>query len=217
VSGVDAKAAGVAGVQVPWAASAERQRLADASRAFLDAVVRTGADPQVLAEVAAVVEAATGRLARPTFERTLDIGPESYRREMSLVNGRSHPFAPQLDMQQTDAGYEGTVTLGPAYEGAPGLAHGGIVSLLFDHVMAWATTRVGQVGPSMTATMSLTYRRPTPLNVPLTIAAEVERVSGRKVHIAAKMTAGGEVTVEGSGLFVKLNEEHQRAKYRLSG
>ncbi len=202
--------------QVPWAAGPERHRLADATRAFLDAVVRTGVDAGTLADVAATIEVATAQLAHPTFQRTLDIAPDSYRRELSLVNGHSHPFAPQLEMRPTDAGYEGTAVLGAAYEGAPGLVHGGVLSLLFDHVMAWATTRVGEYGPAMTATMTLSYRHPTPLAVPLRIAARVERVSGRKVHVAATMTANGVVTVEGTGLFIKLSEEQQRALYRLS-
>ena len=91
------------------------------------------------------------------------------------------------------------------------------MSLLFDHVMAWATTRVGTPGPAMTATMSLTYRRPTPLGAPLTITARVDRVAGRKVSISAELTVDGQVTVEGTALFVKLTEEHQGRVYRLSG
>jgi acyl-coenzyme A thioesterase PaaI-like protein len=202
---------------VPWSASAERQRLAAASRAFLDVVVRTGADAAALAEVADAIEAATARLAGPTFRRTIDIAPDSHRRELSLVNGRSHPFAPQLEMRDVADGYQATVTLGPAYEGGPGLVHGGAVSLLFDHVMAWATTRVDPPGPSMTGTMSLSYRHPTPLEVPLVITARVDRSAGRKVHVSADLTVDGRVTVEGSALFVKLTEDHYRTVYRLSG
>jgi acyl-coenzyme A thioesterase PaaI-like protein len=201
---------------VPWAAGPERRQLAAATRAFLDAVVRTGADPATLAEITATVEAATARLAATTFQRTLDITPDSYRREMSLVNGASHPFAPLLEMRQLDDGYAATGTLGPAFEGAPGLVHGGAVSLLFDHVMAWATTRAGRYGPSMTGTMSLAYRRPTPLGVPLTLTARVDEVSGRKVQVRAELQADGQVTVDGSALFIKLTEEHQRNVYRLS-
>lgn len=203
-------------LEVPWAPSPERHRLAQATREFLDAVVRTGADPATLAEVAASIDDATARLARQTFKRTIDITPDSYRREMSLVNGASHPFAPLLEMRETDAGYEATTVLGAAYEGPPGLVHGGAVSLIFDYVMAWATTRVGEPGPSMTGTISLSYRRPTPLGTPLTITAWIDRVVGRKVHIAATMRANGEVTVDGTGLFIKLNEEHQRRVYRLT-
>jgi acyl-coenzyme A thioesterase PaaI-like protein len=202
---------------VPWVANPERQRLADATREFLDAVVRTGADATTLASVASEVSALTARLARPTFQRTLDITPDSYRREMSLVSGRSHPFAPQLELREMAEGYAATFTLGPSWEGAPGLVHGGAVSLLFDHVMAWATTRTGEPAPSMTATMSLAYRRPTPLGVPLTITARVDRASGRKVSISASLVADGQVCVEGSALFIKLTDEHYDRVYRLSG
>jgi acyl-coenzyme A thioesterase PaaI-like protein len=119
-------------------------------------------------------------------------------------------------MQPLEDGYAATVTLGPSWEGGPGLVHGGAVSLLFDHVMAWATTRVGEPGPSMTGTMTLAYRRPTPLGVPLTITARIERVSGRKISIRADLTADGQVTVTGTALFIKLTEEHYPRVYRLS-
>jgi len=201
---------------VPWAAGSERRRLAEATRALLDAVVRSGADGEAIIAAAEAVEELTGRLAAPTFHRTIDIAPDSYRREMALVNGPSHPFAPQLEMQPVEDGYAATVTLGPSWEGGPGLVHGGALSLLFDHVMAWATTRVGQPGPSMTGTMTLAYRRPTPLCVPLTITARVERVSGRKISTRAELTVDGQVTVTGTGLFIKLTEEHYPRVYRLS-
>jgi predicted thioesterase len=83
--------------------------------------------------------------------------------------------------------------------------------------MAWATTRIDPPGPSMTGTMSLAYRRPTPLGVPLTITARVDRTSGRKVHVNATLTVEGQVTVEASALFIKLTEDHYRTVYRLSG
>ena len=201
---------------VPWAAGPERRRLAEATRALLDAVVRSGADSAAISAAAEAVEELTGRLAAPTFHRTIDIAPDSYRREMALVNGPSHPFAPQVEMQPIEDGYAATVTLGPSWEGGPGLVHGGALSLLFDHVMAWATTRVGQPGPSMTGTMTLAYRRPTPLCVPLTITARVERVSGRKISTRAELTVDGQVTVTGTGLFIKLTEEHYPRVYRLS-
>jgi len=201
---------------VPWAAGPERRRLAEATRALLDAVVRSGADSAAISAAAEAVEELTGRLAAPTFHRTIDIAPDSYRREMALVNGPSHPFAPQVEMQPIEDGYAATVTLSPSWEGGPGLVHGGALSLLFDHVMAWATTRVGQPGPSMTGTMTLAYRRPTPLGVPLTITARVERVSGRKISTTAELTVDGQVTVTGTGLFIKLTEDHYPRVYRLS-
>jgi len=201
---------------VPWAAGAERRRLAEATRALLDAVVRSGADGEAIIAAAEAVEELTGRLAAPTFHRTIDIAPDSYRREMALVNGPSHPFAPQLEMVPLEDGYAATVTLGPSWEGGPGLVHGGALSLLFDHVMAWATTRIGQPGPSMTGTMTLAYHRPTPLGVPLTITARVERVSGRKISTRAELTVDGHVTVTGTGLFIKLTEDHYPRVYRLS-
>jgi acyl-coenzyme A thioesterase PaaI-like protein len=48
------------------------------------------------------------------------------------------------------------------HEGYVGMTHGGIISTVMDEAMSWAVTHGGDLG--VTARMSLTFRRPVPLN-----------------------------------------------------
>jgi acyl-coenzyme A thioesterase PaaI-like protein len=174
-------------------------RLGAALRALNDAVVRTGADEQELAEVAAAVEALRDRLAAaPSRGRVHD----SPYHPMSIVGGTAHPIAPQLHTVASDGGVGGTVVLGPAYEGGPGLVHGGVLSLLFDHAMGQALFVAGHA--AMTVSLDVRYLAPTPLDTPLHVSARVDRVDGRKRFVSGRITVAGTTTAEASAVFVAL-------------
>ncbi len=121
---------------------------------------------------------------------------------MSLVGGTAHPTAPQLHTTPTEDGVAGTVVLGPAYEGGPGLVHGGVLSLLFDHAMGQALFVAGYA--AMTVSLEVRYRAPTPLEVPLTVTARLDRTEGRKRFVTAQVSVAGRVTAEAQGVFVQL-------------
>jgi acyl-coenzyme A thioesterase PaaI-like protein len=58
------------------------------------------------------------------------------------------------------------VTLGRPHMGWDRIAHGGVVSTVLDEVMAWAVIALERVY-FVTRSMTVTYRRPVPLEVPL--------------------------------------------------
>jgi acyl-coenzyme A thioesterase PaaI-like protein len=128
---------------------------------------------------------------------------------MSIVGGTAHPVAPQLHTRPTDGGVAGTVALGPAYEGGPGLVHGGVLSLLFDHAMGQALFVAGYA--AMTASLQVRYRAPTPLDVALVLTAGVDRAEGRKLFVTAEISAAGRVTARAEGIFVQLTAENVAA------
>ena len=174
-------------------------RLGAAARALADAVVRTGAPDEELTRAAEELESATAALQdAPPAHRVHD----SPYHPMSLVGGTAHPVAPQLHTVRTDDGVAGTVVLGPAYEGGPGLAHGGILSLLFDHAMGQALFCAGH--SAMTVSLEVRYRAPTPLGVPLAVSARLDGRDGRKLFVAAQVAVAGQVTAEARGVFVQL-------------
>ena len=90
------------------------------------------------------------------------------------------------------------VALGPAFEGAPDRAHGGIVSAIFDHTMGLSTAPT----PAFTGWITVTYRAPTPLRTPLEVRARVTERDGRKLTVTAEMAADGTTLVEAQGLFI---------------
>lgn len=183
----------------PAAAPDPSDRLGAALRALADHVVRTGADAEELAAAADAVEALAARLA--TAPVTTRVHDSPYH-PMSLVGGPAHPIAPQLHTTPTDDGVAGTVVLGAAYEGGPGLVHGGVLSLLIDHAMGQALFTAGY--SAMTVSLEVRYRAPTPLDAPLAVRAGLERMEGRKLFVAASVSVGGRLTAEAHGVFIQL-------------
>jgi acyl-CoA thioesterase FadM len=60
----------------------------------------------------------------------------------------------------------------------------------------------------MTVRLALRYRRPTPIEVPLTVSVRLDRTEGRQLHLSATIAARGEVTVEADGIFLMLTSEN---------
>ena len=91
-------------------------------------------------------------------------------------------------------------TFSAAHTGPPGSVHGGYVAGAFDEVLGWACAKSGN--PAVTGKLTVRYRRATPLGVPVEFHAPWPRVVGKRVHVHATLSAGGEVTAEADGLFV---------------
>jgi hypothetical protein len=189
-------------VLTEWVHTDERRMLGESVRRLLDIIVRTGASPAELSTAAAAIDAVAASLASTVVRSDLAVEPDSYRSHMSLVGGLSHPVAPQLALERTQDGAIGDVMVGPVFQGGPGLVHGGIIALLIDHAMGYVANRSDR--PAMTVQLTLRYRRPTPLGVPLTVAVRLDRMEGRKLHLSASITASGRVTVEADAIFLRL-------------
>jgi acyl-coenzyme A thioesterase PaaI-like protein len=179
------------------------ERLGAALRRMADVVVRTGAGPDEIEAAAATVNALIGQLTAAGAQPRMHDSPYH---PMSLVGGTAHPTAPQLHTAPTDDGVAGTVTLGPSFEGGPGLVHGGVLSLLFDHAMGQALFVAGH--SAMTVSLEVRYRAPTPLNVALVVSAHVEGREGRKLFVGGRVTVEGRVTAEARGVFVQLTADN---------
>jgi len=121
----------------------------------------------------------------------------------SIVSGRANPMG--LDAQLWREGDEAVmeVTLGPAFEGAPGRAHGGIVAALIDETMGKVLGIVGT--PAFTGRLTITYRAPTPLGVRLTGRARCVEQRGRKLTFTAEVRHGETLIAEGEALFITVD------------
>jgi acyl-coenzyme A thioesterase PaaI-like protein len=200
--------------ETDWSPSRGRTALGEAVRRLLDVVVQTGASPAELREAAIAIDSVTASLAGPVIRADMAIDQDSYRSHMSLVGGLSHPAAPQLVLEATENGVTGQVTVGTVFQGGPGLVHGGVLALLIDHAMGCVAA--GPERPAMTVQLSLRYRRPTPIAVPLTVAAQLEQIEGRKMHLSATISADGQVTVDADAIFLKLTAENLESVFARS-
>jgi acyl-coenzyme A thioesterase PaaI-like protein len=127
--------------------------------------------------------------------------------EHSPVSGQSNAIAPPLSMWLADVddgrqGIEGEVTFGGAYEGPPGHVHGGYIAAMFDEVLGFA-----QLAPGYTATLTITYRRRTPLHTRLHLEAAVVSTEGRKRIVRGTCHSDGVLLSEAEGLFIAPRED----------
>lgn len=83
----------------------------------------------------------------------------------------------------------GTVSFPIAYEGPPGLVHGGFLALFFDCAIQHHNCDAGAAGK--TASLTLAYRRPTPLLT--TLDFDLTRtLTERRIHSEARLLLDGE-------------------------
>ncbi|NYH54373.1 MULTISPECIES: PaaI family thioesterase [Nocardiopsis] len=176
---------------------------------LIDAVANTEADADTLAEAASTVEGLTDGLnvARRQIgtmvQRDLQSGDTEFGTITNIVAGDTNPAAPPLLLERTPEGLRGEVTLNTVYQGPPGLVHGGWIAALLDQAVG--SVSAVETAPGLTANLNVDYRRPTPLFTPLEVTSWVERVEGRKVFVAGRIRAHGEVTAEATALMIQVS------------
>jgi acyl-coenzyme A thioesterase PaaI-like protein len=197
--------------------------LGAALRDLVDAAVRTEVPLEELQEAADAARALAERL-RTRTRGLHDIAsvddPEVGERWYSPVYGPGSPVAPPMAVtDEPDAGRcTGRVTVGKQHEGPPGLVHGGVVATLLDHVLARSARIAGSGG--LTATLTVTYRRPVPLGVPLVLTGELGSVEGRRATARARLVAEddpGTTLAEGEALLVALRAERAAEVFGPTG
>jgi acyl-coenzyme A thioesterase PaaI-like protein len=182
-------------------------RLADAVRKLIEHAVDSEVPDDEIAEIAAQLEAIDERLRRhprgamprkalPDFNDLQAI----FRADP--VIGEHNPIAPPVAVELVDGVIRGSANLGAPYEGPPGYVHGAIIAATFDMLLGLANVASGN--PGMTGTLTVRYRRPTPLHTELAFEARTGERSGRKVIAHGTVHANGELTAEAEGIFVAL-------------
>jgi len=194
---------------------AERRRLAAAMRRVIEHLVTSDAPEEEVRVAADGLERYAERLAgHPRrrlpagFSEAANSGDVAGFFDMSPLIGLSNPMSPPITMRAEAGGVRGEVRFGSAYEGPPGHVHGGFVAAAFDEVLGFAQSLTGN--PGMTGTLTVRYRRPTPLHTDLRFEAEVDRVEGRKIFTHGRLFAGDTLTAEAEGLFISVDLNKMR-------
>ncbi len=85
--------------------------------------------------------------------------------------GPSNPIGMHVHFDRAGEGVRADVILAPEYQGWRGIAHGGIVMALLDEAMAHAAGYAGHRG--VTASVSVRFRHPVPLERPIEVRGRV--------------------------------------------
>jgi acyl-coenzyme A thioesterase PaaI-like protein len=177
--------------------------LADAVRELIDATIRTETGADVIRDVEATVRAATARLRERQIDGAYGVRftPDGTGMPWgNAVVGLRNPIAPPLDIERDEDGrHHSRFTLGAAYEGPPGHVHGGVCALVLDHLLGMTASPGDK--PNFTGTLTLRYRRATPLG-PLHAEARIDRVEGVKTFVVGTLSDAEGVTVEAEGVFI---------------
>jgi acyl-coenzyme A thioesterase PaaI-like protein len=130
--------------------------------------------------------------------------------ESHPILGPSNPLAPPVHVYPIDdeGVVVGTATYGPEYEGPPGCVHGGMLAAAFDIILGAAS--VAAQRPALTGTLTVRYRKGTPLHREVRYEGRLDRVEGKRTHVVARALVDGELTAEAEGIFVSVDPARLR-------
>lgn len=92
------------------------------------------------------------------------------------------------------------------HQGAPGLAHGGVLAAALDEALGYLLAVVHQ--HAVTGRLEVDYLRPVPVGSTLVINAECVGVVGRKIYTRAVGRIEGSDVVRAQGVFVAVAMDH---------
>jgi acyl-coenzyme A thioesterase PaaI-like protein len=178
--------------------------LAESIRRLIDVSIRTEADPATVAAAKSKIDSAAEELSDSLQPGTFGVQQAPDGQTVAwgnVVIGLRNPVAPPLVINHDPDGLVWSeFVLGAAYEGPPGNVHGGVCSLILDHVLGATAHQPGR--PAYTGTLTLRYRRRTPLGRPLRAQAHVERTEGVKTFAVGHLADEHGITVEAQGVFI---------------
>ncbi|MFE4869408.1 PaaI family thioesterase [Streptomyces sp. NPDC056682] len=100
-------------------------------------------------------------------------------------------------------------TVREAHQGAPGLAHGGVLATALDETLGSLNWLLRVI--AVTGRLETDFARPVPVGTVLHLAAEVTAVAGRKIYSRATGRIGGPegpVAVRAQALFIEVKVDH---------
>lgn len=132
------------------------------------------------------------RLDMPTAS-PYAVGFQQHRGLPDVELNSQHPLAlgvspvfPRMRVDMDAIGVAVDLCFGPAFEGPPGLVHGGFLSAAFDIIVSSAAARVAPL--NVTRWLRVRFLRPVSLGEKLTFSAEAQPADGRLITVEARLT-----------------------------
>jgi acyl-coenzyme A thioesterase PaaI-like protein len=130
--------------------------------------------------------------------------------ENCVACGPSHPTGLRLvSVAGPGVSVTGEFTVTAEHQGAPGLAHGGVLAMALDEILGsliWLLRR-----PMVTGRLETDFIRPVPVGVTLSLEAQCLGFAGRRMYgkaVGRLDGAEGNVALRASAVFVVVPPEH---------
>lgn len=122
--------------------------------------------------------------------------------------GTAHPAGLHMKVIAEDLSVHATFEVTEQHQGAPGLAHGGLLSTAFDEALGALNWLL--LAPAVTARLETDFRRPVPVGSVLHIDAWIVGQEGRKVYTRAvgRLGQDGPVALTAAALFIQVPLQH---------
>ncbi len=124
--------------------------------------------------------------------------------------GADHPTGLHMQVFATDGlGISAEFEVTEHHQGAPGLAHGGVLAAAFDEALGALNWLLRM--PAVTARLETDFRKPVPVGQIVHIDGKIVGVDGRKVYTQAVGRLGGAdgpVVLTAAALFIQVGLEH---------
>lgn len=116
--------------------------------------------------------------------------------------GAANEHGLHLRIEPTEDGCRTVFTPLRRHEGFPEVIHGGIVATVLDEAIAWACRLRGY--DAVTAELSVRYRRPVRVNVPVQVEGRITREHGRLVFAESTLRSEeGEILATASAKMMR--------------
>lgn len=148
------------------------------------------------------------REARENFRMQVpdeDSAPQRQLFSDSVVSGGANPMGLGAYLWREGETAVIEASLGKAFEGAPGRAHGGVVAALIDETMGLVLAIHDVL--AFTVQLDISYRALTPIGEPVISRAWLVSRSGRKITIDARVQAGDVVVAHATALFITVDPD----------
>jgi acyl-coenzyme A thioesterase PaaI-like protein len=189
------------------------------ARALAHAIVAGDADDATFARVASLLVEANALLAavphlpRPIFDpaamRRMRDNPDLSGIDAMAdraVAGPANPTSVDIRARLVPGGTEADVVFGPAFEGAPGRVHGGMVAAVFDDLLGAAMAQTRSIG--FTGRLTVHYRAPVPIETEIRFQVTAGAREGRKLHVHGDARLGDRVLASADALMILVDAEH---------
>ena len=143
------------------------------------------------------------------FGKSLQIAPKDGERLASHLgrpgSGAGSPHGLDMTVHRDGDRVRARFVFGPADEGPPQRAHGGMVALAFDDALGFVLNMHQII--AYTGRLSIDYKAGSPLETPLVIVAWLDRREGRKLFIESELREDrpdAELIATCSAIFVEM-------------
>jgi acyl-coenzyme A thioesterase PaaI-like protein len=176
-------------------------RLADALRTMNEVAVCTALPAAQVEAIAQRIGELARELGREQHDgpfsgllpRERDYARPGHAMPLSPVIGELSPIRPEIELSLEGQRVRGSARLGKRFIGPAGYAHGGVTAMICDQLAALASRAAGVRG--VTRTLSVRYRRPTPLYQTLELEGWCEQVGEERAQVSCEIRAAGKVCV----------------------